>query len=284
MRGLKLKAVSEADFLPVQPENPLREYFSGFPSPAEDFREGGLDLNRLLVSHPSATFFARVAGDEFHEDCIDEDDLLIINRSVKPYHGCMAVCVVNEEFTLRKVRKKGDVVTLCSSNFSLYDDMSRRVMNILKEISPVTEVYSIDEAFMDFSGIPADMLRKLGHRIVKQVKQYTGIPVSIGIAPTKTLAKVANKVCKKSPDMEGCCVLYREPDIEKVLKPFRSGDQNRLGFYPTAGCVCTQPDGRDRIKNLGRAAGQPLYQNGAYSAPETANMHFQILCRGYIRV
>lgn len=112
MRGLKLKGVVEEDFPAVQPENPLREYFSGFPSPAEDFREGGLDLNRLLVSHPSATFFARVEGDEFHNDCIDEDDLLIIDRSIKPYHGCMAVCVVNEEFTLRKVYKKGEVITL----------------------------------------------------------------------------------------------------------------------------------------------------------------------------
>lgn len=111
-------------------------------------------------------------------------------------------------------------VILCSSNFPLYDDMSRRVMNILREISPVTEVYSIDEAFMDFGGIPADRLQKLGHRIVRQVKQYTGIPISIGIAPTKTLAKVANKLCKRSPEMEGCCVLYREPDIEKVLRAF----------------------------------------------------------------
>lgn len=127
----------------------------------------------------------------------------------------------------RLVREQG--VMLCSSNFSLYDDMSRRVMNILKEISPVTEVYSIDEAFMDFSGIPADMLRKLGVRIVRQVKQYTGIPISIGIAPTKTLAKAANKVCKKSPEMEGCCVLYGESDIERVLKTFPVEDVWGIG-------------------------------------------------------
>jgi DNA polymerase V len=87
-------------------------------------------------------------------------------------------------------------IQILSSNYALYGDMSRRVMQVLGRFSPTMEVYSIDECFLDLSGFSQD-LATYSNSIAKTVKQGTGIPVSIGIAPTKTLAKLANKMAKK---------------------------------------------------------------------------------------
>jgi DNA polymerase V len=87
-------------------------------------------------------------------------------------------------------------IQILSSNYALYGDMSRRVMQVLSRFSPTMEIYSIDEAFLDLSGFAQD-LTAYGNTIAKTVKQGTGIPVSIGIAPTKTLAKLSNKLAKK---------------------------------------------------------------------------------------
>lgn len=115
-------------------------------------------------------------------------------------------------------------IAVYSSNFALYGDMSARVMNVLRSFVPATEVYSIDESFLDFTGLNPDTLDELGHRIARTVGQYTGIPVSLGIAPTKTLAKIASKLCKKYPKLNGCCFMHRPEDIEKVLRKFPVGD------------------------------------------------------------
>ncbi len=87
-----------------------------------------------------------------------------------------------------------------SSNYALYGDMSARVMNILARYSPDIEVYSIDEAFLKFSGFEFFDLEKIGLDMQKTVTKGTGIPVSIGFATTKALAKVANKIAKKFPE------------------------------------------------------------------------------------
>lgn len=115
---------------------------------------------------------------------------------------------------------KDNNVAVFSSNYQLYGDMSHRVMQILKSLAPATEVYSIDEAFLNFEGMDYDALHEYGKHIVKTVKRGTGIPISLGIAPTKTLAKVASKLCKKYPKLEGCCVMHRPQDITKVLNTF----------------------------------------------------------------
>ena len=122
-------------------------------------------------------------------------------------------------FQIKQLARRANVAVF-SSNFVLYGDMSRRVMGLLKKFVPATEVYSIDEAFLDFSGIDNAKLDELGHEIARTVKQYTGIPVSIGIAPTKTLAKIASKLCKQYPKLKGCCFMHRQQDIEKVLRKF----------------------------------------------------------------
>lgn len=87
-------------------------------------------------------------------------------------------------------------IQILSSNYALYGDMSRRVMQVLGRFTPTLEIYSIDESFLDLSGFNQN-LSEYGRMITQTVKQGTGIPVSIGIGPTKTLAKLANKLAKK---------------------------------------------------------------------------------------
>ncbi len=88
-----------------------------------------------------------------------------------------------------------------SSNYALYADLSNRVMSILSEFSPRHEVYSIDECFVDMTGI--SKLREVSYTMRERVMQWTGIPVCVGIGPTKTLAKLANHVAKKHPRSRG---------------------------------------------------------------------------------
>lgn len=119
-------------------------------------------------------------------------------------------------------------VEIFSANFALYGDMSRRVMTTLRNSVPRIEIYSIDEAFFDLQGIeePLDVFgRTVGHTI----RRNTGIPVSIGIAPTKTLAKIASKLAKRYPKLDGCCYMHRPQDIEKVLSTFPLRDVWGIG-------------------------------------------------------
>lgn len=102
-------------------------------------------------------------------------------------------------------KKQG--VAVYSSNYALYGDMSARVMRTLSRYTPEIEIYSIDEAFLELSGMQplAMSLDAYAREMRGIVKQWTGVPISIGIAPTKTLAKIANRLAKKSP--ESCGVL-----------------------------------------------------------------------------
>ena len=87
-------------------------------------------------------------------------------------------------------------VKVYSSNYKLYGDMSTRVMSILMTIIPNIEIYSIDEAFIDFSNVPESKLDEICRSIVHKIRRSTGIPTSLGVAPTKTLAKIATKIAK----------------------------------------------------------------------------------------
>lgn len=124
---------------------------------------------------------------------------------------------------------KAHGVAVFSSNYNLYGDMSHRVMQTLKQYAPSIEIYSIDEAFLDFDGLPVETLQERGQEIARIVRRNTGIPVSIGIAPTKTLAKVASKLCKKYPKLKGACLMHRPEDITKVLSKFPIGDVWGIG-------------------------------------------------------
>ncbi|GMN11522.1 Y-family DNA polymerase [Croceitalea sp. MTPC9] len=110
-------------------------------------------------------------------------------------------------------------IKIFSSNYPLYGDMSTRVMNILGEFTPDMEVYSIDEAFLKFEGFENCDFDSYGRKIQYKVQKCTGIPISIGIAPTKALAKVANKISKKLRDKtSGVFVIDSEQGRVKALK------------------------------------------------------------------
>lgn len=89
---------------------------AGFPSPAEDHSDLKLDLNKELIKNPSSTFFARVSGESMIEDGVDDGDLLIVDKSISPYDGALAVCYIDGEFTLKRVRIDKDGVTLIPAN------------------------------------------------------------------------------------------------------------------------------------------------------------------------
>ena len=109
-------------------------------------------------------------------------------------------------------------VKVFSANFHLYGDMSRRVMNILSTYSPVAEIYSIDECFLSLQGLNID-LHQYGVEMVNKVGKWTGIPISVGTAPTKTLAKVANRIAKKFPEItKSSYVIDSEEKRIKALK------------------------------------------------------------------
>jgi len=109
-------------------------------------------------------------------------------------------------------------VAVLSSNYVLYGDMSDRVMATLQEFTPEVETYSIDEAFMNLAGISGEPLVDLGARVKERVRRITGIPVSIGIAETKTLAKLANRISKKSEKAQGVLDLTASPYREAALE------------------------------------------------------------------
>lgn len=112
---------------------------------------------------------------------------------------------------------KRNSIEVFSANFALYGDMSRRVMSILAGYTPKQEVYSVDECFLDLSGI--QNLKEYGLRMKEHVLRWTGIPISVGIAPTKALAKIANRVAKKFPSQtNGCHIIDSEEKRLKALK------------------------------------------------------------------
>lgn len=109
-------------------------------------------------------------------------------------------------------------VQVFSSNYALYGDMSHRVMSTLSQFSPEMEMYSIDEAFLVLSDLPISDLTEYGRCIRDTVKQWTGIPVSVGIGSSKTLAKIANEIAKKNPQYNGVLNLTDHPQIDSHLQ------------------------------------------------------------------
>ncbi|MCE3025709.1 Y-family DNA polymerase [Salinicola sp. DM10] len=125
---------------------------------------------------------------------------------------------------LRDQVRRGEI-TLFSSNYELYGDISQRVQAVLEEFSAGIEPYSIDECWVDFSGFAPGQLEDHARELRRQVRQYTGIPVSIGVAPTRTLAKVANRAAKKIAGFGGVCVLYPDsPQTKGLLQRFELSD------------------------------------------------------------
>ena len=118
---------------------------------------------------------------------------------------------------------------VCSSNYTLYGDMSARVMSILADAVPRIEIYSIDEAFLILDGFNEKDVRPLCSHLVAKIRKWTGIPVSIGIAPTKTLAKIASHFAKKYPGYKGVCMIDDDAKRVKALSMTPVGEVWGIG-------------------------------------------------------
>jgi len=125
---------------------------------------------------------------------------------------------------------KANNIKVLSSNYPLYGDMSSRVMSILQQYTPDVEVYSVDEAFLEFIGYDAYNFDDYGNQIRQRILKWTGIPTSVGIAPTKALSKVANKIARKFPsETKGVYVIDSEEKRIKALKWIKLKDVWGIG-------------------------------------------------------
>lgn len=129
-------------------------------------------------------------------------------------------------FKIRDIIRRHRVAVF-SSNYSLYGDLSRRVMEVLTHFSPEVEIYSIDEAFLTLNG---DNLTPLSRDIREKVYRWTGIPVSVGMGPTKTLAKAAAHVAKKQPETGGVFDLTDPSIRDRILDTISTGDIWGIGM------------------------------------------------------
>ena len=161
----------------------------------------------------------------FHPDLRDKPVVVLSNND-----GCIVARSEESKrlgikmgvpfYQVRDMIERNDVAVF-SSNYNLYGDMSRRVMSLLSSFFPKINVYSIDEAFIDLSEIyDVDGLIELSYKAVKSIYKGVGIPVSIGIAPTKTLAKMASAFAKKHKGYKGVCIIDTDEKREKALKLF----------------------------------------------------------------
>ena len=118
----------------------------------------------------------------------------------------------------------GVKIEALSSNYTLYGDMSARIMAIVRMYAPRVEVYSIDECFCDLTGMEQTFdLKQWGEELAARIKKWVGMPVSIGIGPTKTLAKVASRYAKTYAGYNKCCVIDTESKRRKALSGFPIG-------------------------------------------------------------
>ena len=109
-------------------------------------------------------------------------------------------------------------IAVFSSNYELYGEMTGRVVSIIRKESPAYFRYSIDECFMYLDGINLDKLQQWGENLHKRVKREVGMPISIGLAPTKTLAKIASKLAKKFEAYRHCCMIDNDYKRERALE------------------------------------------------------------------
>lgn len=163
--------------------------------------------------------FALIDGNNFYVSCervfdpklegrpvvvLSNNDGCIVARSVEV--KALGVKMGVPWFQLRDLARQHGIVAK-SSNYSLYGDMSARMMALLGRFSPEQEIYSIDECFLGMEGFGRYDLAAYGQDIRQRVRQYLGLPVCVGFGATKTLAKLANHAAKKHPEFDGVCAL-----------------------------------------------------------------------------
>lgn len=182
---------------------------------------------------------------------LSNNDGCIISRSDEA--SKMGVGMAVPYFQVRHIVER-DNIAVFSSNYHLYGDMSWRVMETLRTLAGErsrVEVYSVDEAFIDLDHIPPESLEEYARHMKATVEQWTGISVSIGIAPTKTLAKLANRLAKKNKQASGC------------IRLLLTEEQQRMALQQTR---------VDDLWGIGRAYAGKLISWGITSAWELSNM------------
>jgi DNA polymerase V len=179
---------------------------------------------------------------------LSNNDGCIVSRSDEAKK--LGIGMAGPYFQERHIIEKNGV-TVFSSNYHLYGDMSWRVMATLRTLSPLVEVYSVDEAFLDLEGIPPEDLPAYAQHIKDTVEQWTGVSVSVGIAPSKTLAKIANHMAKKNKLATGC------------VKILLTAEEQRAALQETR---------VNAIWGVGGAYAQKLLNWGITSAWELRNM------------
>ncbi len=176
---------------------------------------------------------------------LSNNDGCVIARSEEA--RALGIGMGEPEFKCREMLERHGVAVF-SSNYPLYGDMSSRVMTTLAGFASSIEVYSIDESFLDLSGFGRFDLDRYGRDIRRTVRKHTGIPVGIGIAPTKTLAKIASRIAKKESRYDGVCLLRSDAEVRCALERTAVGD----------------------IWGIGRQRGRFLQANGILSAADFA--------------
>ena len=146
---------------------------------------------------------------------LSNNDGCIITRSAEAKE--LGIKMGEPYFKAKKIIDKNNV-RVFSSNYSLYGDISQRVMETLARFASDVEIYSIDEAFLGLNGFENYELSKYCQYIRRTIKQWVGIPVSIGVSTTKTLSKIANNLAKKNKEYDGVCILKSWFDINEALK------------------------------------------------------------------
>lgn len=179
---------------------------------------------------------------------LSNNDGCIVSRSDEAKD--LGVQMAGPYFQARPLIQQHNIAVF-SSNYNLYGDLSWRVMETLRTLSPMVEVYSVDEAFLDLSHVPADELEATALHIRHTVEQWTGISVSIGVAPTKTLAKLANYLAKKNKEVTRCIKVLGSPEeLAAALQTVRVGN----------------------VWGVGRAFANKLINQGITSAWELSTM------------
>ena len=175
---------------------------------------------------------------------LSNNDGCIISRSNEA--KALGIKMGEPYFKEKEIIVKNNVQVF-SSNYSLYGDISRRVMRTLKRFNSDIEIYSIDEAFLDLSNFSDNEIENVGHEIRSVVLKWTGIPTSIGIAKTKTLSKVANHIAKKK--QSGVVNLIGIENIDPILEKVEIND----------------------VWGVGKQLTKFYHQNGIYNAKQLKN-------------
>jgi DNA polymerase V len=169
------------------------------------------DCNNFYVSC-ERTFNPKLSGKPVV--ALSNNDGCVIARSNEA--KALGIVMGTPLFKIQDIVEKHGV-HVYSSNYALYGDMSRRVIEVLSQFTPDVEIYSIDEAFLDLSGFGTTDLSDYGRTIKSTVLKWTGIPVSVGIAQTKTLCKIATRIAKKSKKALGVLDLTNSPHLDYAL-------------------------------------------------------------------